>query len=150
MSKVAGVLSKGSEAPPTLPGPPRRWASAAPVPRMAGQVRARRARCPVKMRELWWWLFGSNLAGVGSKGSEARCVRACTGPLGALRNVKTKVRGQELRLVLLCSSHESSGPKLLAVQLPHKRLHFCMAVLNRASQYPQNGESGDGWSCGHG
>lgn len=68
----------------------------------------------------------------------------------ALRIVKTKVCGQELRLVLLCPSHETSGPKLLAVQLPHERLHFCMAVLNRVSRYPLNGESGDGWSCGRG
>lgn len=49
----------------------------------------------------------------------------------ALRIVKTKVCGQELRLVLLCPSHETSGPKLLAVQLPHERLRFCMAVPNR-------------------
>ena len=41
-----------------------------------------------------------------------------------LRKVKRKVCGQELLLVLLCSSHENSGPKILAVKLPRERLRF--------------------------
>ena len=70
--------------------------------------------------------------------------------LARTQKCENKGGGQELRLVLLCPSHETIGPKLLAVQLPHERLHFCLAVLNRVSQYPQNGQSGDGWPCGRG
>ena len=54
---------------------------------------------------------------------------------GAVARVRCRVRrlrrvcGQELRLVQLCSSHERSGQKLLAVQLPRGGcLRFCMAV----------------------
>ena len=51
--------------------------------------------------------------------------------LARTQKCENKGGGQELRLVLLCPSHETIGPKLLAVQLPHERLRFCMAVLNR-------------------
>ena len=60
----------------------------------------------------------------------ARCGRV----QGAVARVRSRVRrlrrvcGQELRLVQLCSSHERSGQKLLAVQLPRGCLRFCMAV----------------------
>jgi hypothetical protein len=64
----------------------------------------------------------------------ARCGRV----QGAVARVRSRVRrlrrvcGQELRLVQLCSSHERSGQKLLAVQLPRGCLRFCMAVAPTA------------------
>ena len=66
----------------------------------------------------------------------------CAGSISARHSFRTferKVCGQELRLVLFVSSHESSGPKLLAVQLPHG----CLRTLQHTSRRPQNGESGD-------
>ena len=50
--------------------------------------------------------------------------------------VQRKVCGQELRLVLLCSSHENSGPKILAVKLPCERLRFRIAVPAHARPAP--------------
>jgi hypothetical protein len=72
------------------------------------------------------------------------------GALGRWRRAGAgKVCGQELRL-LLCSSHESSGPKILALKLPRERLHVCMAVRAPRVPVPAERESGDGWSCGRG
>ena len=55
------------------------------------------------------------LAQVQRRGERAGSISA----RHSFRTLERKVCGQELRLVLFCSSHESSGPKLLAVQLPH-------------------------------
>ena len=61
----------------------------------------------------------------------------------ALRNTKRKVCGQELRLVLLRSSHESSWPKLLAVQLQRERLRFCPhAPVRRTANPATDGPAG--------
>ena len=61
----------------------------------------------------------------------------------ALRNTKRKVCGQDLRLVLLRSSHESSWPKLLAVQLQRERLRFCPhAPVRRTANPATDGPAG--------
>lgn len=67
----------------------------------------------------------------------------------ALRIVKTKVCGQELRLVLLCPSHETIGQNSWPCSY---LMNVCASAwLSRTvSRYPLNGESGDGWSCGRG
>ena len=75
------------------------------------------------------------LAQVQRRGERAGSISA----RHSFRTLERKVCGQELRLVLFCSSHESSGPKLLAVQLPHG----CLRTLQHVSRRPQNGESGN-------
>lgn len=71
--------------------------------------------------------MGAVRARCGRAGCSVRCVRR-------LRRLR-RFCGQELRLVQLCSSHERSGQKFLAVQLPASVDAFASAWLSPTARY---------------